>query len=97
MWQFIYVLVQIFLWVVGGAFFTLLLAIPIIGAVAIFEFIMSFTFNNILVGAHKIPIIGPLFSGIIGSGIGVIICVLGLIVWVNYLFIVLRCIGGPTV
>ena len=94
---FIYVLIQIFLWIVVGGFYVIMLALPIIGALLIFEFIMGATINNILMGAYKIPLIGPLFSGLIGSGIGILMIIIGLIVWVNYMFIVLRCIGGARV
>ena len=97
MWQLIYVLVQIFLWIVCGGLFVAILALPIIAAIAIFEFITSITINNIFMLIHKVPIIGPFISGIICSGIGAIICVFGVIIWINYIFIMLRCIGGPTV
>lgn len=97
MWDFIFVILQIFLWVVVGAFYVVMLALPIIAAIAVFEFVMSLTVNNVFMWIHKIPFIGPVISGAVCSGIGVVMCILGIIVWVNYLFIVLRCIGGARV
>ena len=95
MWDFIFVMLQIFLWIVVGGIFTVILAIPVIAVLGIFELIMKLTLNNIFMVIHKIPLIGPVISGIVCTGIGAIICVLGIIVWVNYIFISLRCIAGP--
>ena len=95
--ELIYVISQVLLWVIIGAFYVIVLALPILAAIGIFEFIMSFTFNNILMGIHKIPVIGPIVSGIISTGIGIIMCIIGIVVWVNYMFITVRCIGGGRV
>ena len=92
---FLFVLLQIFLFIVVGGFLTLIIISPIILSVLIFEFIGSLTFNNILNLIQKIPFIGPIISGIIGSGIGVVMIGIGIWVWVNYLFIMLRCLAGP--
>ena len=52
------------------------------------------TLNNLLLLIHRIPLVGPIFSGLIATGIGVVLIFFGLWVWVNYIFIALRCIGG---
>lgn len=97
MWLFIFLLIQIFLFIVVGGFMTFLIISPIILFIAIVEFIGSLTLNNLLNEIHKIPYIGPIISGIIASGIGVVLMCIGGWVWINYLFIMLRCLGGPKV
>ena len=97
MWLLLFLLFQIFLFIVVGGILTLIVISPIILAICIFEFIGSLTINNILNGIHKIPFIGPIISGIIGSGIGIVIIFIGFWAFVNYIFIMLRCLGGARI
>lgn len=97
MWLLLFLLFQIFLFIVVGGILTLIVISPIILAIGIFEFIGSLTINNILNAIHKIPFIGPIISGIIGSGIGIVIIFIGLWAFVNYIFIMLRCLGGARI
>lgn len=94
---FLWFLLQIFLWVICGAFFAIVTILPIIAVCGLFVLIMAATLNNLLTAVHKIPILGPIISGIIGTAIGVVIIAVGVAVWIDYAFIFIRCIGGGRV
>ena len=64
---FLWFLLQIFLWVICGAFFAIVTILPIIVVCGLFVLIMAATLNNLLTAVHKIPILGPIISGIIGT------------------------------
>ena len=97
MWFALFILIQIFLWVVVGGLMTLIVVAPIFIVLMLFELLGKLTINNLLNLIHRVPILGPIFSGIVATGIGVVMIFFGLWVWVNYIFIALRCIGGPNV
>ena len=97
MWLLIFLLIQSFLFIVVGGFYALIIVAPIAIFLIALEFIGSLTLNNLLNGIHKIPVIGPIISGLIASGIGVVITGIGIWVFINYIFIMLRCLGGPKV
>ena len=94
-WLAITMLIQIFLWVVVGGALAFIVIAPIFLCIFLIWLIGSLTINNLLNLIHKIPILGVIVSGLIATGIGVMIIILGIWVWVNYAFIMLRCIGGP--
>ena len=91
---FIYGLIQVFLWIIIGGVFVIILALPIILALGALEFIAAATVNNVLMLIYRIPLLGPLFTGLVCSAVGIIMIILGGIVWVNYMFITIRCIAG---
>ena len=95
MWLALFILVQIFLWLVVGGILTIIILAPIFIVLMLFELLGKLTINNLLLLIHRIPLVGPIFSGLIATGIGVVLIFFGLWVWVNYIFIMLRCIGGP--
>ena len=97
MWFALFILFQIFLWVVVGGFLAIIVIAPILILLGLLELIGALTVNNILRLIRKIPILGLIFTGVVSTGIGVVMIVFGLWVWVNYLFIALRCIGGPKI
>jgi len=97
MWFALFILFQIFLWVVVGGFLAIIVISPIFIALGLLELIAGLTINNILLLIRKIPILGLIFTGVVATGIGVVMIFFGIWVWVNYLFIALRCIGGPKV
>ena len=70
---------------------------PIFLAIVALEMLGKLTLNNLLNLIHKVPVIGVIFSGLVATGIGVLMIVFGIWVWVNYAFIALRGIGGPRV
>ena len=95
MWLLIFLLIQIFLFIVVGGVMTLIIISPIILFLGILELIGALTLNNILNAIQKIPYIGPIISGLIASGIGITLAGIGIWVWINYIFIMLRCLAGP--
>ena len=97
MWTALYFIIQIFLWVVVGGAMAFIVIAPIFILVGLGEFLGAATINNLLNLIHKIPVLGVIVSGLVATGIGVLMIFLGLWVWVNYAFIVLRCIGGQKV
>lgn len=97
MWFALFILFQIFLWVVVGGILTIIVIAPVFIALLLLELLGKLTLNNLLLLIHKIPVVGPIFSGLVATGIGVVMIFFGIWVWVNYIFIALRCIGGPKV
>ena len=97
MWFALFILLQIFLWVVVGGILTIIVIAPVFIALLLLELLGKLTLNNLLLLIHKIPVVGPIFSGLVATGIGVVMIFFGIWVWVNYIFIALRCIGGPKV
>lgn len=95
MWLFL--IIQIFLWVVVGGAMAFIVIIPVFLTILLLELIGKLTINNLLNLIHKIPLFGQVFSGVIATGIGVLIIFLGIWFWINYAFIFLRCIGGSKV
>ena len=67
MWLLLFLLFQIFVWIVVGGIMAFIVIAPIFIFLGILEFIGSLTLNNILNGIHKIPYIGPIISGIIAK------------------------------
>jgi len=90
----LFLLFQIVLWIVVGAFYAIVTILPIIIFIGFWEVLSAATWNNLLNAIHKIPFIGPVISGVLGMAIGAILCFIGVFVWINYAFIFLRCIGG---
>ena len=97
MWTALFFIIQIFLWLVVGGALAFIVIAPIFILELLLELLASLTINNLLNMVHKVPVLGVIVSGLVGTGIGVLLIFLGLWVWVNYAFIVLRCIGGPRV
>ena len=95
MWFALYLIIQIFLWVVVGGALAFIVIAPIFIALGLLELIGSLTINNLLNLIHKIPVVGVIFSGLVATGIGVLMIILGVWVWINYAFIMLRCLAGP--
>ena len=93
----LFLIIQIFLWVVVGGVMAFIVIAPIFIVLGLLELIGSLTINNLLNLIHRIPVIGVIFSGIVATGIGVLMIILGIVVWINYAFIFLRCIGGAKV
>lgn len=96
MWTALFFIIQIFLWVVVGGALAFIVIAPVFILVGLLEFLGAATINNLLNLIHKVPVLN-LFSGLVATGIGVLLIFLGLWVWINYAFIMLRCLGGPTV
>ena len=71
--------------------------IPVFLTIVLLELIGKLTINNLLNLIRKVPILGPIFSGVVATGIGVLIIFLGIWFWINYAFIMIRCIGGSNV
>ena len=95
MWLFL--IIQIFLWVVVGGMMAFIVIIPVFLTIVLLELIGKLTINNLLNLIRKVPIFGPIFSGVVATGIGVLIIFLGIWFWINYAFIMIRCIGGSNV
>ena len=95
MWLFL--IIQIFLWVVVGGMMAFIVIIPVFLTIVLLELIGKLTINNLLNLIRKVPILGPIFSGVVATGIGVLIIFLGIWFWINYAFIMIRCIGGSNV
>ena len=95
MWLFL--IIQIFLWVVVGGVMAFIVIIPVFLTIVLLELIGKLTINNLLNLIRKVPILGPIFSGVVATGIGVLIIFLGIWFWINYAFIMIRCIGGSNV